>query len=253
MSNITQGNFSLFLRLLLIGLFWLSGAHLEAEISDPDGQLTEANQLFEADDFTSAQDLYLELFEEGYYSEEMLYRMAFIYEKLDNYPEAIYFLRKAAKEFGPQETEEKVRALLRSRRVARIFSGGFWDKYFAFYRSWSWLIWMVFALGVIPVIGHWLLGPHYPFKGRKLAFGLGLTFLLLAGSLLTHRIFMVPERAVIVDATSFYRYPSYGAERETDAFGLGETVFIESEEDIWYEISAGNRVFWVPYMAIRKL
>lgn len=253
MSNLLCGFFRFFLLPLSFVLATSILNPVVADSDSPDDRLAAANALFEEDDFTAAQDQYRALFEEGFYSEEMLYRMAFIYEKLENYPEAIYFLRKAAKEYGPKDTEEKVRGLLRSQRVTRMFSGGAWDQYFSFYRSWGWIVWTGFGLSALLLLGLILLPKERSFKGRT---GATWSLALLAvvfTALVFHRTFLVPERAVIISETSYYSLPSYGAERTADALSPGETVFIEKNRDIWCRISAGRRSYWVPKMALREL
>ena len=249
MSKKSVLNFSIF----FIFLSFLALQPLKAEISDPAGTLKEADQRFDSDKYTEAIDQYTALFQEGHYSEKMLYRLAFMHEKLENFPEAIFFLRKAAQEYGDRGTEDKVRKIMRARGVLRIYTSDGWDAYYAFFRTWGALIWGLFVAATLVLLLHFFLPQSFNFKARKPAYHTSWVFFILMGAILFYHHVETPTRAVIVKDTSFYTSPSYAAEHNKEAFSLGELVTITSEEDIWVEVNAGGREWWVPKMVVREL
>lgn len=249
MSNIFKRIF----RIIFIPLIIMGFQNAIAAGDDPKEVLQQADQLFDSDKYTEAIDLYTDLFESGEYSERMLYRMAFMYEKWEEYPEAIFYLRKAAQEYGAKGTEEKVRQIMRSQGGLRVFSSDVWDSYFAFFRSYGFIFWTVLAISVALLSAHYLL-PHLPqSKVRKGAVVFSWVLLFASGSFLVHRSIMPPARAVIIEQTSFYRSPSYAAEKTQAAFSQGEMVTIEDRDDIWVLVEAGGRQWWVPNMVVREL
>lgn len=249
MSKKTLLIFSVFFILLQI----IPVSAALAEISDPAGMLREADGKFEADKYTEAIDMYTLLFEEGQYSEQMLYRLAFMHEKLENYPEAIYFLRKAAQEYGERGTDDRVRKIMRSRGVLRIYTSDGWDAYYAFFRSWGMLVWGFFAAAVLALLLHFFMPKEIAAGSRKAISVSSWCLLAITSIILFYHHFRTPTRAVIVEDTSFYTSPSYAAEHRSDALSLGELVTITSTEDIWVKVEAGGRGWWVPQMVVREL
>ena len=63
-------------------------------------RLMKANAAFEAENWERSLQAYELLYEKGFYTERMLYRMAWLHEQDQNYPLAIYYLKKTEKEFG---------------------------------------------------------------------------------------------------------------------------------------------------------
>lgn len=249
MSKKTLRIFSVF---FLFGLLFQSNLVFAAD-SSPDILLKQADQAFESDQYTEAMDLYTDLFQEGHYSEKMLYRLAFMHEKLENFPEAIYFLRKASQEYGDRGTSERIRKIMRAKKVLRIFTSDGWDAYYAFFRSWGMLIWGLFTAATLVLLLHFFLPKKYAFKGRLTAYQVSWGFFIVMGAILYYHHVETPTRGVIVQGTSFYTAPSYAAENKPEALSQGELVTIKSEKDIWVEVSAGGQRWWVPKMVVREL
>lgn len=228
---------------------------MHVEASNPDEDLKKADQLYEADKYTEAIDLYSDLYEEGYYTQKMLYRLSFMHEKLDNYPEAVYYLRKIIQEYGDDEEQsidQKLRGIIRTNGGKRLFTSNEWN-FRLFFRQKSLIIYIIFGIAIA-----WLCF-NYLYKGKRNGTPQLVTtvfawmFFLITGSLLFYRSFMVPTQAVIIDATSFYAEPSYAAERFEQMLSLGELVTIDARDDIWCEVSAGGAAYWVPKMALKEL
>ena len=237
---------------LLLGMAWQP---LLAEVSDPESTLQEGDKLYEADKYTEAIDLYTALYQDGYYTQQMLLRLSFMHEKLDNFSEAVYYLRKIDQEYGDDEErqlEGKVRNIMKAKGGRVVFSNDQLN-FRLFFRNWGLIIYLVFGISAGWLAFNYLRKWSGNSNGRLIATIFSWLFFLTTGTLLFWRSFMVSSQAVIIDDTSFYAQPSYAAERTQNALSLGELVTIEDREDIWCEVSAGGKEFWVPKMAIREL
>ncbi len=257
------------MRIIFTAFFTLALAFFllpsQAIASDPSSALQAADLLYEADKYTEAIDLYTELYQDGYYSQKMLYRLSFMHEKMDNYPEAIYFLRKTIQEYGDDEEhsiDQKIRSIIRTNGGKRLFTSNEWN-FRLFFRQQRLTIYIIFGIAISWICFYYLRkqnGIKSPQDKNKqdISFQIGLTtfawvLFVLSGSLLFWRSFMVPTQAVLIGNTSFYADPSYAAERFEGVLSLGELVTVDDREDIWCEISAGGAAYWVPKMILREL
>jgi hypothetical protein len=215
--------------------------------------LESGDKAFEAGQFTQAMKIYEEVYGEGKFSEKMLYRLAFMHENLRGYPQAIYYLKKAAQEFGDKGSEGKIRQLMQRQGSTRFFTGDGLNDYLSFYRSWSWLFYGVFGLCILG------LGVHYwmPSKNiqawRQLAVVGVWAIFFLVGAVIFHRSFLIPKRAVLMENTAFYTEPGFSANHRLNAFSLGETLDIDDRKDVWLQVSAAGRQWWVPKWTVKEL
>jgi hypothetical protein len=58
---------------------------------------------------------------------------------------------------------------------------------------------------------------------------------------------------VILQTTAFYEAPGFSADHRLNEFSLGETVDIDGQHDIWLQVSAGGKQYWVPNWVVRTL
>jgi tetratricopeptide (TPR) repeat protein len=215
--------------------------------------LESADNAFAAKQYTQAMPLYEEVYAQGKFSELMLYRMAFMHENLRQYPEAIFYLKKAAQEFGDKDTDAKIRQLMQRQGSTRFFTGDTWNVYLTFFRRWGWTVYAAFGIAIAGLAAHYLLrNPHKPIW-RQLTMVGAWALLILSGLVLFHRSYLVPDRAVLMEPTAFYAEPGFSASHHFNAFSLGETLDIEDRSDIWIQVSAGGRQWWVPNWVVREL
>lgn len=229
---------------------WLAGPVFSQGYED---KSLAADKAFSEKRFMEAMEIYDSLFEEGQYSEAMLYRMAFIHEETKNYPMAIFYLKKAAKEFGNPAIDAKVKQVMQLQGSDRFFPSSAWNTYLQFFRSWGWLLWGLFAAGILVVVLDSFVGFQKGASWRKGTVAGAWTVVVLLAVALGHRSFMVPELAVLVEPTSFYDFPSYAGKQIPKAFSPGETVSINDSEDIWVLVQAGDREYWVPKRTVKLL
>jgi tetratricopeptide (TPR) repeat protein len=241
--------------ILICTIFFACGLCVHAQASDGDAatSLESGNKAFEAGQFTQAMALYEKVYAQGKFSEMMLYRLAFMHENLRAYPQAIYYLKKAAQEYGEHDTDAKIRQLMQRQGSTRFFSGDPWNAYLTLSRAWGWIVYLAFGLAIAALVAHYLLPnvrkPSWRQLGMVGAWGL----LLAAAFMLFHRNFMVPQRAVLLEQTAFYSEPGFSANHHLGAFSLGETLDIDDHSDIWIQISAGGQQWWVPNWVVRTL
>ena len=208
---------------------------------------------FEAGRYTAALETFSSLYEHGIYNEKMLYQLAFIHENLRQYPDAIFFLKKIRQEYGGKNLGPKVHQLMQKNGTARYLTEDPATDYLLFMSRFAWVGWILF----LPLMV-WLI---YFFLSRNSKTPALMNYLtrfvspifLLVVLILGHYYFFRPQQAVLIQKTAYYDFPSYGAGADFSALSTGETVEITGSEDIWYEITAGDNVYWVPQFVLRKL
>lgn len=215
--------------------------------------LESADKAFDSGQFTLAMRQYEALYARGNFSEKMLYRMAYMHENLRAYPQAIYYLKKAAQEFGEKDTDAKIRQLMQRQGSTRFFTGDVWNGYLSFFRHWGWVFFVAFGGGVLGLAAHYLLPRKRLRAWRQLAAVGAWTLFFMSGAVIFHRSFLVPQRAVLMQPTAFYAAPAFSAAQRLDAFSLGETLDIDSRNDVWLQVSAAGRQWWVPRWVVREL
>ncbi|MEM7038349.1 MAG: hypothetical protein AAF570_15295 [Bacteroidota bacterium] len=241
---------SYFIFLLLT--FAVFPAALQAE--GVDAQLQTANKAFDSEAYTESLTMYETLYAEGYFTEKMLYRLAFMHENLRNYPQAIYYLKKAAQEYGNTATEAKIKQMMQTQGSTRIFTkDGLSAFFFQLFRNFGVLIWILFGLTVAGIAVLFFWPAKEKTMGRQIASISAWSAFTVLGLLLYYHSFFTPDRAVITEQTAFYNFPSYAAKLNTNAFSIGETVNIVDEEDVWVLVEAGGREWWVPERTVRRL
>ncbi len=244
---------AIFILMCIVTVLFSGQSLAQTSATDATSALESGNKAFEAGQFTLAIKNYQIVVEQGKFSEIMLYRLAFMHENLREYPEAIFFLKKAAQEFGEKDTPSKIRQLMQKQGSTKFFSNDPWNGYLTFFRSWGWIIYLVFALSIVALAAHLLTrNPNKPIW-RQLAMVSAWTLLIASGMLLIHRSFLIPDRAVLMETTAFYSAPGFSANHHLNGFSLGETLDIDDHSDIWIQVSAGGKQWWVPNWVVREL
>lgn len=241
------------LGFIALSLLLGTGAAAQQTAVDASSTLLSGDKAFEEGRYTEAMEDYEQVYAQGQYSEAMLYRLAYMHENLRNYPEGIYYLKKAAQEYGDKGTDAKIRQLMQRQGSTRFFTGDNWNQYLGFFRSWGWAFYLAFGLALAALSAHYLLPNKRRPSWRQLSAVAAWTVFLAAGALLFHRNFMAPKRAVLMEETAFYEEPGFASAYRMGAFSLGETVDIEGTSDIWLQVSAGGREWWVPKWVVREL
>jgi hypothetical protein len=223
------------------------------QAGDVEDRLQAADQSFDKQEFTVSLEAYQGLYEEGFFTERMLYRLAFMNENLKNYPESIYYLKKAAQEFGNEDSESKIKQMMQMNGSTRVFTEDGWNSYFLFYNRYGIYFWIAFAVLAIGLAASLLIKNRKPNSFRSVGLVTGWSLFTVLAVFFIHHIFFSPHRAVLMEKTSFYDFPGYAGHSLPKVFSLGETVAITDEQDIWAKVAAGGREYWVPKSVLRDL
>lgn len=236
---------------IIFGIIWILPTFLFSKpISKQDSLFSQAKEFFDYEKYEEATAIYQGLYNEGIYQEDMLYRLAFMYEQRTNYPESIYYLRKIQWELGGNHLEEKIHQLVDRISLERLSAGEGWSKYRLFIKRNFYFL--LGSLGCLVFFAAIFILPKWSNLIRTSgAFFAGLA-ILLGVSLIDHQMLSTPK-GVVMRPTAYYELPSYGAPNRALPIPPGATVNILSKNDIWYEISMENFRCWVPQFVIRKI
>jgi hypothetical protein len=211
------------------------------------------DEYFEQKDYVSAIQQYELQYNAGSFSEQMLYRMAFIHENMDHPAEAAYYLKKAQLEYGGKDLDQRIRKLMRLAGTERFYTQDEWLAWNAFHRKWGLLLNLLMVAAVVTVAMA-LLGPKvFKLRLNRYVTGTGVILLFVTLSLNGYHLFTSGPRAVVIKPTSFYTAPGFAASSNRTIIGMGETVKVLGHEDIWVRVDAGGGDWWVPGWAIRAL
>ncbi|MEZ4829486.1 MAG: tetratricopeptide repeat protein [Bacteroidia bacterium] len=215
-----------------------------------DSLLMAASEKYDYENFTDAIPLYEQLLLSGYVREDILYRLAYMYEKKGNYPVAIFYLRTIQWKFGGNRMNEKIGQLVENANRERLSSGEEWTGY----RLWvqHHFIFLIWVLGGLALSGGMIFFRKLPGTLHAIAIISSVAAVVL-GLMLTEHIFFAPKRAVLIRPTSFYDEPAYGANYRSLPIGQGATVNLIESQDIWSHISMGQFDTWVPTFVIRQI
>ncbi|MCI4666901.1 MAG: hypothetical protein MRZ79_01980 [Bacteroidia bacterium] len=245
MSNILRPFFC------LLGFFiipFLAFAKLSSAQADSITQ--RAEYLFRYEKFDEGISSYEILFEEDIWTEETLYRLAFMHEQEGNFSKAIFFLRKIQWEYGGNKIDSKIAQLLQKFRQERQPLGNMWTLAQQIVHRYLGTISIILLLSSITVTSLTILIR----KRIARAIGLMLSTALLLFCLLTlanHSL--VPKKAVIINDSSFFAGPGYASEVIHLPIGPGTMVDIKDQKDIWTQIQTTRFVAWVPTFILKKI
>lgn len=236
---------------LIFSLFLISfpQSGKTAEINALDSLLSEANTYFLYDRFDQATQIYEELYKQGYYQEEMLYRLAFMKEQAEDFPAGIYYLRKIQWEIGGRNLEEKIQQLMMSGSRERLSPGETWPRYRLyiqhFYTEISIAMAVAICLGLLLIF--------FP-SAWTLNFAIFFTCIGLAmGAMLLEQRWTYKAKAVVMDTSRYYEIPSFAAEHHALPIGPGATVQVLEIHDIWAHVQMDQFQAWVPRFVIHEL
>lgn len=215
----------------------------------PNDLLEKANLLFEKGLYEDAEKLYDSLIKKGISSENMLYKNAYIAERMGRQGEAIYYLRKIQKNYGNNKIEERIRIIsetIDSEGASTVETHPLLDM---LNRNQIWLLLTFFSLIVGFVF--WF---RFSSNKHKLSITLStLAFLFLLQLICLFCYFFQTTSLVIVQKTAFYESPSFAANYHKDLISPGSVFNIVEKKDIWYKIEFDQKEYWIPFFAVKEL
>jgi len=228
-------------------------------ISSPAQKLTKnesrqeklrASVFFDQKNIDKAIASYEKLLKSGYFSEKSLYELASLYEAQENWLEAAYILKKIQYHYGSDEIafrlaylEEEINSnfLLSKQGLTELETVLFRKQKGLFFGAWGILVFGFFGI----------LGSRRKTILSISIFSCSMAFLLSA--YLAYQAYIQPTEAVLMEASSFYAQPSYAATRLNLPLEPGQSIQINSQQDIWFHISQGPYEGWVPFFVVKKL
>lgn len=253
---IAEAKISVYLRMsnyfvFIFSLFLISFPQngKTAEINALDSLLSEANTYFQYDRFDQAIQIYEELYKEGYYQEEMLYRLAFMKEQVRDFPSSIYYLRKIQWEIGGHNLEEKIQQLMISASRERLSPGESWPTYRLYLQHFYTKI----SIAMMIAVGLGLLLIFIP-SSWTLNFAIFFACLgLIMGIMLLEQRWTYKPKAVVMNTSRYYEIPSFAAQHHALPIGPGATVQVLEVQDVWAHVQMNQFQAWVPRFIIQEL
>ncbi|WP_416864108.1 MAG: hypothetical protein ACMVP2_15055 [Imperialibacter sp.] len=212
--------------------------------------LLKADSLFELKKYTESFDEYQTVFEQGLASPQMLMKMAFIKEGLDEYPEALFYLTKYYDLTHNNLVLKKINEIAEKQGLL-----GYDVTDADFIMSWYSLYYDLILTVVMSVIFVLLLLQVYRFLKKK-GFSTGLmTWQLIFGLFLAVVVnypFSKPEAIIVEPATYLMKGPSAGAPM-LEIVSQGHKVKVLDVGQIWTKILWQDAEVYVRSGSLKRL
>ena len=212
--------------------------------------LLKADSLFELKKYTESFDEYQTVFEQGMASPQMLMKMAFIKEGLDEYPEALFYLTKYYDLTHNNLVLKKINEIAEKQGLL-----GYDVTDADFIMSWYSLYYDLILTVVMSVIFVLLLLQVYRFLKKK-GFSTGLmTWQLIFGLFLAVVVnypFSKPEAIIVEPATYLMKGPSAGAPM-LEIVSQGHKVKVLDAGQIWTKILWHDAEVYVRSGSLKRL
>lgn len=242
-----MSNYFTFIFSLFLFSFPLIGK--TAEIIALDSLLLEADTYFQYDRFEPATEIYEDLYQQGYYQEEMLYRLAFMQEQAGNFSASIYYLRKVQWEIGGENLEEKIQQLMINASKERLSAGEGWSNYRLFVQHYYTEISLGLGICLILTLLFIFIPRNWTLRFAIFFACLGLVF----GGVLLEQRWAHDPKAVVSSSSRYYESPSFAAKHYALPIGPGATVSILEVQDVWAHVKMSQFEAWIPLFAIRQI
>lgn len=209
-----------------------------------------ADSLFVQKKYTQAFKIYDSLYHQsGLQSAQMLMRMAFIKEGLNDYTNAIYYLNRYHELTYDEKAIEKIASLAESHRLKGYTydDRNFFETLFNRYKTaimWALLGLALLIFGISMIT--WL-------RKRRFAFSSLIAIILL--SLAGYAISLLPDfrkTGILTQEALLYQLPSSGSEVLEKA-EKGRKVRILDEIDVWYVVALGEGQAYIKNSYVREM
>jgi len=208
-----------------------------------ENRIAKADSLFEQGNYTDALSIYTNFFEKTQKaSTQMLLKMAFIHEGLEQYTEALYYLSLYYHQHPSFEGLEHMESLaqrqgLKGYEYSELdFFKTFYYRYFEEISLFLLLLGgFCFLILLYILFRTWYVPRYYPI--------LLLCFLVMAFSLIVFTK-QPPKAIVFKDQTYLMKAPSAAAE-VSNIINKGHKVNILGKQDVWYKLLWNNQTVYV--------
>ncbi len=203
--------------------------------------ITQADSLFQARQYTQANEIYEGIYHAGKASPAMLLRMAFIQEGLGNYAQALYYLNHYYQLTTDREVLDKMREIASEKDLR-----GYEYSDMEFFRNFILKNKILIQVGLVALSLGLLTLVFFRKNKQSFPFGplIGQTLLLFLLIMVSNNFFTKPKGIIGKDQTLLMSGPSAGAE-PIEILGRGHKITILQEDETWARITWANQEGYV--------
>ncbi|MBA9075819.1 MULTISPECIES: SH3 domain-containing protein [Rufibacter] len=209
----------------------------------PSPRIAQADSLYTRHQYTQALDLYTRLLQQDQvYTPQMLLKMAFIHEGLQQYTQSMYYLQLYYSKYPSRSVLQKMEQVGMEQRL-KGYQYTDWDffktQFYKYYPQILEVLLLLAAAATTFALIRWRKKRPIS-KQFKLGFLLFLLFLFYFGNFLT-----LGQQGIIQQANvPIMTAPSAGAGLIASV-GTGHKVDVLGEQDIWYRIEWEDQVAYI--------
>ena len=204
-----------------------------------DQLLAQADSLYAQKKYSEASKVYAQLYQQGFFSEATLLKMAFAYEGLGEAGKALYYLEAYYRITEDAKTYEKIKTLANAKNISG-YELSEMDRL---------LIWASnrkkIYLPVITTVTFFLIALMFFYTKRKQFNGKIVTgflsILLILVTFVSINFIDAPNKAVVITESHFMSAPS-AASNLIRLIPEGNQVKLGREHDIWIEAEWNNEM-----------
>lgn len=246
MNNLQSTHIKIFFCLLALSFFTPKDSFGQSAVRT----LQQADSLYNLKKYTESFEHYQQIFAEGAASPQMLMKMAFIKEGLEEYPEALYYLTQYYTLTHSNLALNKINEIAEAQGLE-----GYEVTDADFFLSWYSMNYDLMLLGLMAVLFVLFLLQGFRFwKGKGFSTGLAtwqLIFALCLAALVNYPL--TDDEAIIVDpATYLMSGPSAGATM-TEIVSQGHKVKVLTPGDVWTKIQWHDTEVYVRTGSLKRL
>lgn len=212
--------------------------------------LTKADSLYDLKKYTESFDQYQLVFDEGYTTPQMLMKMAFIKEGLEEYPEALFYLTRYYELTRSNLALGKINEIAEEQGLI-----GYEVTDLDFVISWYSMHYELILIGFMSVLfSLLLLQVVRRFKGKDFSTG-AMTWQLIFGiglAVVVNYPFVSPQAIISEPSTYLMKGPSAGAPM-LEIISQGHKVKILDEGQIWTRIEWRDAEVYVRTGSLKRL
>lgn len=187
-----------------------------------------ADSLFVTQKYTDAKVIYNSLYSQSYLSHDMLLKLAYIHEGLDETQFALFYLEKYILQFGPdQDVLDHISEIASKQNLT-----GYGRNDYNFMRSWL-IAWRNYiSIALISLILFWV---ALLFFRKKKSLSLPILILSMV-SLCILQGLKNPSKKVIISDTAFLRDAPSSAGNVVKKIASGHKLKLLGAQDVWLQV-----------------
>jgi hypothetical protein len=204
--------------------------------------LSRADSLYGKKKYAEAQQMYFELFQEGFSTPATLLKMAFVYEGLGDMPKALFFLTQYYNKTEDAKAYDKILVLSNARNL-KGYELSDLDRVLIWIGNRSNIIIITLLALALTSVGLMIVSSVKHLSNIKVAFGV-LAIFLFCLTIVIANFGMPANKGVISRKAYIMKGPSPGANFITMVDG-GNQVPILDSKDVWVKVNWNDKVGYI--------